>query len=116
MLLTLQRYNDCRRVPPSEDEEVAADEVPCQPSAFVSVSIHVEIVGFVRPDDPGDLRWQLFQDGWAGPQDPLPEGQGRMPLLTSGEYYFGALTRQLPELVSRHRSGIVPDLEALAVR
>ena len=122
VLLTAPPYNDCRRVPPSEDEAVAADEVPCQPSTFVSVSLEAEIVGFVRPDDPGDLRWQLFQDGWVVPDDPPRRGlapgagQGWMPLLTSGEYYSGGLTRQLPELTSRYRAGIAPDLQGLAVR
>ena len=121
VLLTARRYDDCRRVPPSEDEEVAADEVICRPSTFVSASLNAEIVGFVRPNDPDDLRWQFFEDGWAVPDEP-PRGRslfgpsGGMPLLTSGAYYSGALTTQLPELLSRYRAGVVPDLQGLAVR
>ena len=121
VLLTARRYDDCRRVPPSEDEEVAADEVICRPSTFVSASLTAEIVGFVRPNDPDDLRWQFFEDGWAVPDEP-PRGRslfgpsGGMPLLTSGAYYSGALTTQLPELLSRYRAGVVPDLQGLAVR
>ena len=121
VLLTARRYDDCRRVPPSEDEEVAADEVICQPSTFVSASLKAEIVGFVRPDDPDDLRWQLFEDGWTVPDAPPrrgfgSSGGGGMPLLTSGEYFSGALTAQIPELLSRYRAGVVPDLHGLAVR
>ncbi len=117
VLLTTRRYDDCRRVPPSEDAEVAADEVVCRPSTFVSVGIRAEIVGFVRPNDPDDLRWQLFEDGWTVPADPPGRGGDEvMPLLTSGEYFSGTLTTQAPELLSRYRAGLVPDLEALAVR
>ena len=121
LLLTARRYDDCRRVPPSEDEEVAADEVICRPSTFASASLTAEIVGFVRPSDPDDLRWQLFEEGWTVPADPPrrgfgSSGGGGMPLLTSGAYYSGALTTQLPELLSRYRAGVVPDLQGLAVR
>ena len=121
ILITARRYDDCRRVPPSEDEEVAADEVICRPTTFVAASLNAEIVGFVRPNDPDDLRWQFFEDGWAVPDNP-PQGRsffgpsGGMPLLTSGEYFSGALTTQLPELLSRYRAGVVPDLQGLAVR
>ena len=122
LLLTAPRYDDCRRVPPSEDEEVAADEVPCRPSAFVRATLEARVVGFVRPADPADPRWRLFRDGWSVPDRPprtgFPpnEGEGWMPLLTSGAYYRGALTRQLPELVSRYRVGVAPGSRALAVR
>lgn len=124
VLLTMRRYDDCPNIPPSEDEEVAADEVPCAPSTFVSASLQAEIVGFVRPNEINSHRWQFFEDGWLVPDNPLPsrrgssidEGQGWMPLLTSGEYYSNGLTRQLPELHSRYRAGIVPDLQGLAVR
>ncbi len=109
ILITAGRYDDCRRVPPSEDEEVAADEVICRPTTFVAASLNAEVVGFVRPNDPDDLRWQFFEDGWSVPAEP-PRGRsffgpsGGMPLLTSGEYYSGALTAQLPELLSRYRA------------
>ncbi len=121
ILITAGRYDDCRRVPPSEDEEVAADEVICRPSTFVAASLNAEIVGFVRPHDPDDLRWQFFEDGWTVPDAPprrpsLFGPSGGMPLLTSGEYFSGALTTQLPELLSRYRAGVVPDLDGLAVR
>ncbi|MYA19132.1 MAG: FtsX-like permease family protein [Chloroflexi bacterium] len=122
LVLTARRYDDCRFVPPSEDEEVAADEVMCRPTTFVSAGLQAEIVGFVRPGDPDDLRWQLFQDGWTVPEAPPQgrggpiDGSGGMPLLTSGEYFTGALTTQLQELLSRYRAGVVPDLEGLAVR
>ena len=116
--LTARPFNDCRRVPASEDENVAAEEVRCQPTTFVRTSIEAEIVGFVRPNDPDDLRWQMFEDRAlepGGPGQPDDEPQW-MPLLTSGEYFNGALTVQMPELLSRHSVGMVADLGGLAVR
>ena len=116
--LTARALNDCRRVPGSEDENVAADEVRCQPSTFARTTTEAEIVGFVRLDDPADLRWQLFEDrelapgGSAQPDD----GAQWMPLLTSGDYFNGALTERMPELLSRYRVGIVADADGLAVR
>ena len=116
--LTARSFNDCRRVPGSEDENVAAEEVRCQPSTFVRTSIEAEIVGFVQPNDPADLRWQVFED-----REVVPPGPGQsddapqlMPLLTSGEYFNGALTAQMPELRSRYSVAIVADLDGIAVR
>ncbi|MXW35749.1 MAG: ABC transporter permease [Chloroflexi bacterium] len=116
--LTARPFHDCRRVPASEDENVAAEEVRCQPTTFVRTSIEAEVVGFVRPNAPDDLRWQMFEDralAPGGPGQPDDEPQW-MPLLTSGEYFNGALTVQMPELLSRHSVGIVADLGGLAVR
>src|SRR5690606_18708637 len=47
-------FDDCADVPPSEDPNVARDEVPCEPTAFASTSATATIVGFVRPTDPSD--------------------------------------------------------------
>ena len=116
--LTARPFHDCRRVPASEDENVAAEEVRCQPTTFVRTSIEAEVVGFVRPNAPDDLRWQMFEDralAPGGPGQPDDEPQW-MPLLTSGEYFNGALTVQMPELLSRHSVGMVADLGGLAVR
>ncbi len=116
--LTARSFNDCRRVPASEDENVAAEEVRCQPTTFVRSSIEAEVVGFVRPSDPADLRWQVFEDREVVPGGPgqPDDGPQFMPLLTSGAYFNGALTAQLPELRSRYRVGLVADLGGLAVR
>ena len=116
--LTARTFNDCRRVPGSEDENVAAEEVRCQPTTFVRTSIEAEVVGFVRPDDPDDLRWQVFEDRELTPGGPgqPDDGPQWMPLLTSGEYFSGALTVQMPELLSRYRVGLVADLDGIAVR
>ena len=114
-------YDDCQNIPVSVDSDIAAAEVRCEPTTFVTPSGSALIVGFVRPDDPTDLRWQFFAEGWAVPAGPPTRGgdpgrEGPLPLLTSEEQYFGAFAAQLPELSTRHRVGIVPDLEGLAVR
>ena len=116
--LTARTFNDCRRVPGSEDENVAAEEVRCQPTTFVRTSIEAEVVGFVRPDDPDALRWQVFEDRELTPGGPgqPDDGPQWMPLLTSAEYFSGALTVQMPELLSRYRVGLVADLDGIAVR
>ncbi len=116
--LTARTFNDCRRVPTSEDENVAAEEVRCQPTTFVRTSIEAEVVGFVRPNDPDDLRWQVFEDRELTPGGPGQPDRGSqsIPLLTSAEYFNGALTVQMPELLSRYRVGLVADLDGIAVR
>ncbi|MCY4454970.1 MAG: FtsX-like permease family protein [Chloroflexi bacterium] len=116
--LTARSFNDCRRVPASEDENVAAEEVRCQPTTFVRTSIEAEIVGFVRPSDPADLRWQVFEDRAVVPGGPgqPDDGPQYMPLLTSGAYFNGPLTAQMPELRSRYSVGLVADLDGIAVR
>ena len=116
--LTARPFNDCRRVPASEDENVAAEEVRCQPTTFVRTSIEAEIVGFVRQNDPDDLRWQVFEDRDLVPGNPAqPDDEPQwMPLLTSGAYFNGALTVQMPELLSRYRVGLIADLDGIAVR
>src|SRR5690606_14595487 len=72
------RYDNCERVPASEDPEEAAAEVRCRPSTFISTNATATIVGFVAPDDPDDLRWQFFQGDWEAPEVPfmprMPEG------------------------------------------
>ena len=114
-------YDDCRRVPPSEDEATAQEEVPCVPTTFVSVASSAVVVGFVRPRDAADPRWQLFGEGWDVPAGPPVPGrgtraeQGPMALLTTHQQYFGVFAGLFPELPTRHRAGIVPDLDALAV-
>lgn len=128
--VTGRAYDDCPNIPPSEDPETAQHEVRCVPTAFVSTSATATIVGFVRPLDPGDTRWTLFQGEWDVPDVPfLPSlagisgedprrpralgGEGSMPLLTTHEQLFGPFAERLPELQSRHRIGFVMDTDAL---
>ena len=114
-------YDDCRRVPSSEDPNVAQTEVGCVPTTFVSTEASATVVGFVRPRDAEDLRWQLFGDGWEVPLEPPVPGiavqdwQGPVVMLTTREHYFGAFVAALPELTTRHRAGVVADLGGLAV-
>lgn len=113
--------NDCPPIPPSEDPDVAADEVPCRPTTFASFTTTATVVGFVAPNDVDDLRWQLFRDGWDVPDGPitrrgiLVRGEGVMPLLTSGEQFRESVTRQLPLLNASHRVAVNPDLDRIAV-
>jgi len=126
------RYDDCQRVPGSDDPTVARDEVRCRPTTFVSTQATATIVGFVRPRDPDAPRWQLFEGDWVAPDEPfLPRladapseeslalargGRGSMPLLTTQEQILGAFATRLPELTTRHRAGIIPAIDEVALR
>ncbi len=124
--------DDCVRVPPSQDASIARDEVPCRPSTFASLSATATIVGFVRPKDAGDLRWQQFSGGWGVPDQPSAarvEGlspadtaanfanaeERAMSLLTTREQFMGAFAARMPELATRHRTGLVLDARALTL-
>jgi len=133
-------YDDCPALPLSDDPSVARDEVRCRPSLFASNRISATIVGFVAPNDPGDLRWQWAQLGmesgdWSVPDAPLrprllpfdpvagPDlltgqairGHGGMPLITTQGQFFGVFGRDLPELVVPHRIGVIPDLDTVGL-
>ena len=133
LLVHGRAYDDCQRLPPSLDPAVAAQEVPCSPSTQVSTTAVLLVVGFVAPKDLDALRWELFSGNWIAPDMPfLPRlqaeggfgppgfgnavaltGEGSMPLLTTEGQFFGPVAARLPELTSRHRVGIVPDIDAL---
>ena len=122
-------FDDCVRVPASQDERVAAVEVACRPSTFVSTSATATIVGFVRPRDAANPRWRAFAGGWSVPDEPLlprgggtpsvaaraQAGEGAMSLITTREQFFGAFGRRLPELASWHRTGVVVDPATIRV-
>lgn len=126
------RYNDCQRLPLSDDPTVAVDEVVCRPTATVSTSGTATIVGFVQPREPDDPRWYMFAGSWETPDEPFfPRltgfvsdndraqafaGRGSMPLITTPEQLLGAFGAALPELPTTYRSGFVPDVAALALR
>lgn len=118
--LALPPMDDCPRIPGSDDPAVAAAEVRCRPTATVTASTTATVVGFVRQRAPSDLRWQIVDDSWAVPEKPGGDnpspGNGGLLLLTTAEQYRGALAQRLPELRSRHRAGLVPDLGEVGVR
>ncbi len=118
--LTLPPTDDCPRIPGSDDPATAAAEVRCRPSANATASITATVTGFVRQRDPSDLRWEIADGSWAVPEKPgrdnAAPGDGALLLLTTAEQYRGALSRRLPELRSRHRAGLVPDLREVSVR
>ena len=124
-------FDDCVRVPPAQDERVAADEIACRPSTLVTTSATATIVGFVRARDVNDPRWHAFSGSWAVPDQPLAPrlgtgtppalaaraqaGDGGMPLLTTREQFFGAFAQRLPELGSRHRDGVIVDPGTISI-
>lgn len=121
IVLSARTYDDCQRIPGALDLETAADEVRCRPTTFVTPSVTAIIVGIVRPNDPDDPRWGFFEDGWAirdGGQTPAGtrSDQSTTPLLTTRNQYFEVFAARLPELGTRHRAGIVPAVDTLAVR
>ncbi len=119
--LTLPTLNDCPPVPGSDDPAVAAAEVRCRPSTFSTASAVATVVGFVRQEDPSDLRWRIADASWAVPEQPIADnpgpGAGGLIFLLSAEgYESGPLLRALPELRGRQRAGLVPDLREIGVR
>ena len=124
--------DDCVRIPASQDATIARDEVACRPTIFASMSATATIVGFVRPKDANDLRWQQFGGGWRVPDQPTAsrvEGlspadtvanfanaeERVMSLLTTHDQFIGALATRMPELATRHRAGVVVDARALTL-
>ncbi len=112
--LSARTYDDCQRIPGALDIATAADEVRCRPTTFVTPSVTATIVGIVRPNDPDDPRWEFFDDGWRTPSG--GQRPAETPLLTTRDQYFGVFAARLPELATRHRAGIVPAVDTLAVR
>ena len=130
-------FDDCESIPASQDREVARFEVRCQPTTEISRTVEVTVVGFVRPDDPTDQRWALFDGSFEVPEEAyLPHveaildpttglfppavaralaGEGSMPLLTSEEQLFGAFGILTPHIQLRHRVALVADLRALSL-
>lgn len=124
--------DDCVKVPASQDAATARDEVQCRPATFASMSATATIVGFVRPKDAGDLRWQQFSGGWRVPDIPSADRvsgldpretaanfanaeERAMSLLTTRDQFYGAFAQRMPELATRHRVGLVLDSRALAL-
>ncbi|MGE3858326.1 MAG: FtsX-like permease family protein, partial [Dehalococcoidia bacterium] len=122
--------DDCVKVPPSQDAATARDEVQCRPTTFASISATATIVGFVRPKDAADLRWQQFSGGWRVPDLPSADRvsgldptetaanfasaeERAMSLLTTREQFYGAFAARMPELATRHRVGLVLDARDL---
>lgn len=138
-------YDDCQAIPGSDDPDTARDEVPCVPTTFSSTTVDATIVGFVAANDPDADRWAFLQltetaGDWTVPDQPLrprlepfvpnpgdpaggpdPDalrargGAGGMPLLTTQSQFFDVFGRQVPELLTEHRIGIVPDVDGIGL-
>ena len=137
--LDIPGFDDCESIPGSQDPDVARFEVRCRPTAEMSQTVAVTVVGFVRPDDPTDQRWELFDASFAVPDQPLlphvdeaeaePDafgavnsdavralaGEGSMPLLTSEEQLFGTFGVVTPRIPLRHSVALVADIRALSL-
>ena len=119
--LTLPTLNDCAPIPGSDDPAVAASEVRCRPTTFATPTLVATVVGFARQSDPSDLRWQIADASWAVPEKPATDnpqpGSGAwLFVLPDTAYDAGPLALAAPELRSRQRMGLVPDLRAIGVR
>ena len=137
--LEILGFDDCESIPGSRDPEVARFEVRCRPTTEMSQTVTVTVVGFVRPDDPTDPRWDLFDGSFEVPDEPLlPHvdeaeaeldpfgninldavralaGEGSMPLLTSEEQLFGAFGVVTPRIELRHSVALVADVRGLSL-
>ena len=118
--LVVPAIDDCPRIPLSDDPATAAAEVRCRPTATATARMTATVVGFVRQRAPDDLRWQIIDDSWEVPEKPGTDnpapGNGGLLLLTTAEQYRGTVAQHLPELRSRHRAGLVPDLRGIGVK
>ena len=132
----LESFDDCERLPPSGDPEVARQELGCTATTHVAQIVSATVVGFVRANDPGDPRWAIFAGSFEVPDEPLlphvaepdpnallpvpPEvlaavaGEGSMPLLTSQQQLFGPFAAAMPYLPTRHRVGLVANIDAIS--
>ncbi|MEE8422865.1 MAG: FtsX-like permease family protein [Dehalococcoidia bacterium] len=138
--ITLQfaPFDDCERLPRSDDPAVAAQEVRCRPSTFVSSVVSLTVSGFVRPNDPGADRWDIYSGSFEVPDEPfLPHvdaaeasdafggvnldvvyalgGKGSMPLFTTGEQLRGAVGAAIPHVPMRYSIGLIADVRALTL-
>ena len=128
--LSVGGFDDCNRLPPSEDPEERADEVQCRPTTRVAQSVTATIVGFVRPNDPQDPRWEIYDGRLEVPREAqfvslagLTSaerasafiGVGSMPLFTTPEQLFGPLGAAMPLTGMRHRVGVVVDISTIGL-
>ena len=63
----LSGFDDCANLPRSGDAELASQERRCTPTTRVSRTVTATVVGFVRPDDPEDPRWEIFAGSFRVP-------------------------------------------------
>ena len=123
-------FDDCNRLPLAVEPEDLIDEVPCVPTTRVVQSVAVTVVGFVRPNDPQDARWDIYGGSLEVPPEAqfvslaglntreratALSGAGSMPLLTTGEQLFGPLGAAMPLTGTRHRVGVVVDISTIAL-
>ena len=137
LTFALPSFDDCADPPPAQERDVASEEVRCTPTTRVTRTATATVVGFVRPDDPGDERWEIFTGSFATPAEPLlphadltlpadpaapvsPRvlaalaGEGSMPLLTSQRQLFGVFGAAMGDTAMRHRVGVTIDVRALS--
>ena len=131
-----ESFDDCERLPPSGDPEIARQELRCTATTRVAQTVSATVVGFVRANDPGDPRWAIFAGSFEVPDEPLlphvaePDpnallpvprevlaalaGEGSMPLLTSQQQLFGPFAAAMPYLPTRHRVGLVANIDTIS--
>lgn len=87
-------FDDCERIPPSRDPRERRVEVRCEPTTAATHDVRATIVGFVRPIDPRDPRWKIFQDDLEAPTHP----QFKVSNRTAGRARAVISTVRLPAL------------------
>ncbi len=134
----LRRFDDCESLPADEDTAIRDVEVRCQPSAFTAQTINLTVVGFVRPTNPTDTRWEMYSGDLTIPTEPLlphispgevsnptggPNidisralaGTGSMPLFLTEAQLLGPFGEAAPFLSLRYRVGMNVDVRALTL-
>ena len=137
LTFALDAFDDCGDPPPAQERDVAREEVRCTPAALVTRTAAATVVGFVRPNDPDDARWEIFAGSFETPAEPLlphadlslpadpaaqvsPQviaalaGEGSMPLLTAEGQLLGAFAAAMADVPMRHRVGVTVDIRALS--
>ncbi len=132
-------FDDCPVIEISDDPNVARDEIPCEATIIASTTIKATIVGFIAPNDLYDPRWMFLQlsdqsGDWSPAAKPLMPripsstlsgddgvlaaraltGEGSFPLLTTSSQFFDVFGAQAPEIRTRYRIGIIPNLSAVS--
>ena len=122
-------FDDCDRVPPSQDPDIARQETRCERTISVSRTMSATVVGFVEPIDPEHPFWRFYRGSlevpdvprYVGEVAPEPEvaaaidaGEGSMPLFTSEEQLRGPFALAMPYLPMRYRLGVIADVDVLS--
>tara|TARA_Y100000994_G_scaffold249502_1_gene261582 strand:+ start:11945 stop:15454 length:3510 start_codon:yes stop_codon:yes gene_type:complete len=139
ILLSLPKHDDCQNLEKSQDAQIAQDEKSCEPTLNLGGYFVASVVGFIKPNNAEDLRWQFAQlrespgdwnvstnlinprSGVYSARDAdygtsrATEEFGGMPLITSQYHLENILALGVPDLTVRQRVGIIPDVKSISI-